>query len=183
MIVSGLALLPTAEISAQQKHGGGQPGVEAGTGMGQADSAQQRADQEAITDLGRLFGFLLRMDQEEPHLALNSSQISAVLGVMNTVRNSSVISGDMARDITIEIEDDILLPAQLMYTDRLFLQRDQGRSGDSVADSGASSASQRQSNRGASVSAPLSSSNPFLDRDRAMGADFLDLYDYLKSKL
>jgi hypothetical protein len=138
------------------------------------DPAFQKAREETavITELGRLFGFLLRMDREETSLKISHSQAGELSLIAEEIERTDRFTPKRATAMMVLIEDNILTPAQLIYTDRLFMNRDSSRTG-----SGSGSGSNPGSSgnpAGGAMAAFIAGGpyNPLRDASRQQGQDF-----------
>jgi len=86
-----------------------------------------RQEMEVAQDLGRLLGFIYQMVQEESRLALTTNQSRNLHGLITQVLQTTRLDARTAEAFILRIEDTILTPAQLLYTDRLFAARDATR--------------------------------------------------------
>ena len=166
-----------------------------------------RADMEVAQDLGRLLGFIYQMVQDESRLALNSNQTRQLHTLITQALNTTRLDRPTAEDFILRIEDDILSPAQLLYTDRLFAARENTRMPAQASVSGAAGTGTPQGNAtgrnaGATSGTPGSSEagatteqgtvttfmnggpyNPLTDTSRQQGQDIAALLRYLAERL
>ena len=172
------------------------------------DPAVQRARQEmeVAQDLGRLLGFIYQMVQNEPRLSVNPSQSRALHTLINQVLNTTRLDPRTSESFIQRIEDDILTPAQLMYTDRLFAARDTTRmpsqASQSTTPAGTGTpqgtASGRSSTAGSGTPSNSDNSteggivtvymnggpyNPLADTTRQQGQDIVALLRYLETRM
>jgi len=130
---------------------------------------------EVVYDLGRVFGYIHTMDKEQKKLALNSSQVKALLVISDKILKTTRFEPKEAETLLKEIEDKILRPDQLTFVDSLAIaQASQRTPGSGTGSTGGVSPVQSYMNGG-----PF---NPMLDTTRKIGQDFKAAYDYLKSK-
>jgi len=156
------------------------------TAMTDPAMAAAREEMNMAQDLGRLFGFILRMIEEEPRLDLSVTQARQLHGVIDRVLATSRMDGDTTDEFFIEIEDAILSPAQLLYTDKLFTEWEatrppagsgQGRSATSgTAETGTSGGSVTTFMNGGAY-------NPLTDTTKQQGQDTAELKALLARRL
>ncbi|AFG38343.1 hypothetical protein [Spirochaeta africana] len=84
-----------------------------------------RQEIEVINELGRLFGFIVRMHEEESELKLTTQQAGLLELIVEEIYAVERLVPARAQQVLQEIEAEILTPEQLRYTDRLFLSRQQ----------------------------------------------------------
>ena len=149
-------------------------------------SAEMRALQEElaiITDLGLLFGFILRMEENEPALALSTTQIKRLREITDEIAHSQRLEPVRAHEIIDEIEEQILEVDQLLYTDQLFINREETRVPGSGATAGAGrSPGESEDGQSSGSAASFASGgpyNPLLDTSRRLGQTFEQLRDHL----
>ncbi len=154
----------------------------------QASQAEQmrelREELAVITDLGLLLGFILRMDQEEPDLALRSSQVSQLRSITDEIAATERLEPQTARKMLDTIEEEVLTPEQLLHTDKLFITREETRVPGSGS-SGGSTVSPAQddgSSAGGSAAAYAAGEpyNPLTDHSRQVGETFRKLRERLQ---
>jgi len=142
------------------------------------DPAVQAAKEETavVYDLGRFFGYVWRMQQEEPKLALSDDQMTELYQVSTEILNTSRIEPDWAEDTLDYLELDLLSPAQLMQVDMYAIEREETR----VTGTGTG---------GGTGSGPIltyingGAFNPIVDDTKTIGQDFVALYEFMKDKL
>lgn len=159
------------------------PGPALSAQTGAPDPAMQRARQETqvILDLGRLINFVDRMDAEQQNLRLTTEQARRLARLMGEIKSTSRLTPALAERLMEEIEDDILTPRQLMYTDRIWAEAERN------AESSAARPRQRSSASGGNAEGtasgePASGSlasyvaggpyNPMADTARPQGEQF-----------
>jgi hypothetical protein len=174
-----------------------------------SDPAMQRARQETqvVLDLGRLIGFVDRMDAEQPGLRLSREQARELVALMGEIRTTARLTPALAEAMMVRIEDDILTPAQLLHTDRFWIQSERSaagtgtgapRSGAGTPGSAGGSQSGRQgsadtrTNGTAGTAEPAEGSlasyiaggpyNPLADTDRPRGREFETFYQRLRER-
>jgi hypothetical protein len=134
-----------------------------------------RADMEPVFALGRLFGYLSTMETQQPKLALSRAQagrIAEIVEKINAVRRFDAKSAD---GMLAEIEDRILTPQQLQFTDQLALE--------------ASSAPRQNQSANTTGTGPLASYvaggpfNPMTDAGSQIGKNFAAFSQLLNRKL
>jgi hypothetical protein len=153
-------------------------------------AAAQSADQDpavrearektaVIFDLGRVFGFIRTMENEEDDLALSSDQIRRLYVIMTAVRQSERIEPDQADEWLVAIEDEILTPAQLAFVDKLYLAR--SRSSGTGEGTGTGSANSASGTASGSIATYVAGGkfNPIVDTSKSMGEDFAAYYEEL----
>ena len=156
-------------------------------------SARLREELAVVTDLGRLLGFILRMDTEQPTLALNRAQVDRLWQITEEIDRTDRLTPARSRAMMQEIEDTILSPAQLMHTDQLFLNREQSRvpgAGSGAAGSAGNPGSTGTPGaRGGADSGGLIAAyqaggpyNPIRDQARQLGQDFAALRTHLSKR-
>lgn len=176
-----------------------------GQTRGSAELQAARAESETVLDLGRLLGFVYRMTTEFETLELSDSQVHELLEILRQIRGTARLDGATAERYMIRIEDQILTAAQLIHTDRLWIQSERDRGNDG---SGSGVAQQRGANRGSlddksgegsaatgegeatrtaeagelAVFAAGGDFNPLLDTSRSQGESFAALYAYLSER-
>lgn len=165
----------------------------------QSASAQMqalRAELEVVSELGRLLGFILRMQNEAESLALNGDQLRSLWQLTEEIRRSERLTPERAEQMILRIEDEILEPRQLMYTDQQFLNREETRvpgSGPSARGAPGSSGSAGSPAAGSPGGDGSSSGtiatyaaggpyNPLLDTSRQLGQDFEALSRLLQAQ-
>lgn len=147
------------------------------------DPAVQAAKEETavVFDLGRMFGYISTMDEEEPSLRLIGDQVRELYVIMTSIRALDRIEPDQADEWLVTIEDDILTPAQLIYVDRLYIERaSETRTADGTGSgngSGGGSAS-------GSIATYIAGGrfNPIVDTSKTMGQDFEAFYRELAGR-
>ncbi len=155
-----------------------------------------RAELEVVSELGRLLGFILRMQHEQDSLALSGDQLRSLWQLSEEIGRSERLTPARAEQMMIRIEDEILSPQQLMYTDQQFLNREETRvpgSGPSARGAAGSSGSAGSPAAGSPGGDGSSSGtiatyaaggpyNPLLDTSRQLGQDFEALRELLQSQ-
>ncbi len=162
----------------------------------QSASAQMqalRAELEVVSDLGRLLGFILRMQNEQDSLALSGDQLRSLWQLSEEIHRSERLTPARAEQMMLRIEDEILDPRQLMYTDQQFLNREETRvpgSGPSARGTAGSAGSPGAGSSGGDGSSSGTIAtyaaggpyNPLLDTSRQLGQDFEALRELLQSQ-
>ena len=168
----------------------GQQGNQSGTGdhggqqTGRDQNLQVREDLLVITELGRLFGFIVTMHESEPALAISRAQAQELWQISEELRRIQRLEPALAERHLLQIEDTILNPAQLLYTDRLFSGRGESQeSGSETRSSPRSNDNDSSSGDFSSISSYLAGGryNPFLDQGRPMGDNFENLRNLLQT--
>lgn len=154
------------------------------------DPNMQRARRETqiILDLGRLINFVDRMEQEQRALRLSPDQARRLVRLMGEIKSTSRMTPALAERMMEEIEDDILTPRQLMYTDRIWAEAERNASGGSVPGSGTSSRARGGQSGTEGTPAPGSIAsyaaggpyNPLADTSRPQGEQFEAFYQRLR---
>lgn len=160
-------------------------------------SARLREELAVVTDLGRLLGFVHRMEQEQPALALRDEQIDRLRRITDEIHRTDRLTPAHARVMMEEIEDRILTPAQLTYTDQLFLNREQSRvpgsgggtpaaggPGSTGGGSGGTPGARSGSDAGGQIAAYQAGGpyNPIRDQATRLGQDFAALRAHLEAR-
>lgn len=158
----GIVLLATAGLTAQTTQ----------------DPAMAAAKEklEVVYDLGRVFGYIHTMDKEQKKLALSAAQVKNLLGYAEKVLASKRIEPKDAEAMLIDIEDNVLTPAQLAHVDGLAIARlsERTTTAGGAGSTGGTSPIQSYLDGG-----PF---NPMLDATKTLGKDFKAAVDYLKAK-
>ncbi len=168
----------------------GAPLLSAQTHAGDPASARLREELAVVTDLGRLLGFVYRMEQEQPALALSRDQAGRLARITDEIHRTDRMTPARARAMMDEIEDRILTAAQLTYTDQLFLNREQSRvpgSGGGTpaaggpGNSGGTPGARAGSDAGGQIAAYEAGGpyNPIRDQATRLGQDFTALRAHL----
>lgn len=165
--------------------------VPAGAQQASDAAAMQRVREEleVVADLGRLFTFILRMEKEVPILSLNGDQVNQLWQVTEEIRRTERLTPAVAETLTLKIEDNILNPDQLFYTDQQFLTREEKR----VPGTGSSAAARGSGTADGSGAAGSSAGiiatytaggpyNPLLDESRQVGQDFAAIRESLRAR-
>ncbi|TVR91918.1 MAG: hypothetical protein EA428_04680 [Spirochaetaceae bacterium] len=163
------------------------------------DPALQKARQETelVLDLGRLIGFLWRMVEDRPDLEISREQAAQLADLLGEIRTTSRLNGAVARSMTARIENDILNPAQLQYSDRLWIESEQNRlaaepgSGAGAragAGSGSTPGTGAAAEGGAAPAGSLAAYaaggpyNPLIDSSRQQSQDVEALFAYVRAR-
>ena len=152
-----------------------------------------RAELEVVSELGRLLGFILRMQHEQDSLALSGDQQRSLWQLSEEIHRSARLTPTRAEQMMLRIEDEILDPRQLMYTDQQFLNREETRvpgSGPSARGTAGSAGSPGAGSSGGDGSSSGTIAtyaaggpyNPLLDTSRQLGQDFEALRELLQSQ-
>lgn len=149
-----------------------------------------RAELEVVSELGRLLGFILRMQNEQDSLALSGDQLRNLWQLSEEIRRSERLTPDRAEQMMLRIEDEILDPQQLMYTDQQFLNREETRvpgSGPSARGTAGSPGAESSGGDGSSSGTIATYAaggpyNPLLDTSRQLGQDFEALSRLLQAQ-
>lgn len=149
---------------------------------------QLRAELVVVTELGRLMGFIVRMQTEVQPLALSREQAGQLWQITEEIRRTERMTPDRATAFLEKIEDQVLSAAQLMYTDQQFLTRDEKREpSDSPTPRGRTAGPGAEGETGGSsgIIATYAAGgpyNPLLDESRQIGQDFLELRELLRQR-
>ena len=138
---------------------------------------QARAELEPVFALGRLFDYLATMEGQQPRLVLSRAQAAKIFDLMENIKAVRRFDAKTAVDMLSEIEDRILTPQQLQFTDQLAL--------------GASTTpgQNRPGNSSGTGSGPLASYvaggpfNPMTEPNNKLGKDFASFSQLLSRKL
>lgn len=148
------------------------------------DPEVQEAKEETavVFDLGRMFGYIRTMEQEDPDLELSAEQIRELLTIMTAVKQSDRIEPDRADEWLVTIEDEILTLPQLMHVDQLYLARANSSGTGDGAGSGSGNAGAGTSSGSIATYIAGGAFNPIVDSSKSMGEDFLAFYDELTAR-
>ena len=143
------------------------------------DPAIQAAKEETVViyDLGRLFGFLMTMENETPDIKLSSDQLEEIHAIMTKILNTDRMESDASEELLVHLEDDVLTPDQLMQVDLLAIAKEAARTDSSVPKGDSSGGGQIQTYVAGGAF------NPMQDATKTMGEDFKAFYDYVAGKL
>ncbi len=140
------------------------------------DPALIKAKEETavVFDLGRMFGYLNTMVSEEKKLALSDEQMTILYSIMETLLQKERVEPDTADEMLVRIEDEILTPDQLMYTDQLAIEKMESRTPGASEGSG-----------GGQITNYIAGGafNPMKDPSKNIGKDFDTFFTYLVKKL
>ncbi|RKX92008.1 MAG: hypothetical protein DRP59_06435 [Spirochaetes bacterium] len=140
------------------------------------DPALIKAKEETavVFDLGRMFGYLNTMVSEEKKLALSDEQMTILYSIMETLLQKERVEPDTADEMLVRIEDEILTPDQLMYTDQLAIEKLESRTPGAGGGSG-----------GGQITNYIAGGafNPMKDPSKNMGKDFDTFFTYLVKEL
>ena len=140
------------------------------------DPALIKAKEETavVFDLGRMFGYLNTMVSEEKKLALSDEQMTILYSIMETLLQKERVEPDTADEMLVRIEDEILTPDQLMYTDQLAIEKMESRTPGAGGGSG-----------GGQITNYIAGGafNPMKDPSKNIGKDFDTFFTYLVKKL
>ncbi len=153
-----LVLLPLAVVMAQSSPD---------------DPAIIKAKEETavVFDIGRLFGYLNTMENEEKSLALTKDQLEEIYKIMTVLKRTDRVEPDIADSLLANLEDNILTPDQLMYTDQLAIAKMETR----TAGTGGGGQITNYIAGGAF--------NPMKDPSKNIGKDFDVFFHYVTKKL
>lgn len=150
-----------------------------GTVMAQSDPTdpaivKAKEETAVVFDLGRMFGYLNTMVTEEKKLALSKDQMSELYGIMTTLLQTDRVEPETAEEMLVKIEDEILTPDQLMYTDQLAIEKMASRTPGAGGGGG-----------GGQITNYIAGGafNPMKDPAKNIGKDFDTFFKYLKKKL
>lgn len=148
-----------------------------------SDPAVQKAREETavVFDLGRMFGFIQTMEEEEAPLRLDADQIRELAVIMTAIRRTERVEPDQADAWLVQIEDHILTVQQLAYVDQLYLARSRtAQSGSGTgAGNGAGASGDGESSGSIATYVAGGKFNPMLDTTRSLGEDFEAYYQEL----
>ena len=143
------------------------------------DPAVVKAKEETavVFDLGRVFGFIHTMEQEEPKLGLTKDQMNELYLIMGKLNSLERVEADQAEEMLVQIEDEILTPDQLLYVDQLAIARAETRV--------SSTTTQTEGSGGGQILSYIAGGafNPMRDTTKTIGKDFAAFFDYLKKKI
>ena len=127
-----------------------------------------------VFDLGRMFGYLNTMVSEEKKFALSDEQMTILYSIMETLLQKERVEPDTADEMLVRIEDEILTPDQLMYTDQLAIEKMESRTPGAGGGSG-----------GGQITNYIAGGafNPMKDPSKNIGKDFDTFFTYLVKKL
>ena len=170
-----------------------------------ADPTMQRARQETqvILDLGRLIGFVDRVDAEQPGLGLSRAQSEEMVRLMGEIKSMTRLTPTIAERMMTRIEDEILTPRQLMFTDRIWAESERNAGSGTANASGARAGTRvgAGSGAGSGTAAGATSTstdpvpgslasyaaggpyNPLVDTSRPQGEQFEAFYRRLRNRL
>lgn len=141
------------------------------------DPEVQKAKEETavVFDLGRLFGYLQTMEKEKKNLALNVSQLSEIYSTMKDLKAMERVEPKKADEMLTHLEDDVLTPDQLMYTDQLAIAREAERATKTPGSGGG----------GGPIISYIAGGafNPMADPSKTIGKDFATFFAYVAKKL
>ncbi len=141
------------------------------------DPEIQKAKEETavVFDLGRLFGYLQTMEKEAKDLALNENQLAEIYSIMKEIKSMERVEPEVADKLLTHLEDDVLTPDQLMYTDQLAIAREAERQTRTPGSRGG----------GGQITSYIAGGpfNPMADPSKTMGKDFAAFFDYVSKKL
>jgi hypothetical protein len=138
-----------------------------------------------IYDLGRFFGYLVTMEEENASLKLSSAQARELLSLMEDIDGMTRIEADWAEETLEYLELDLLTPAQLMVVDQIAINRQSESSGGTGTGTGAGAGRAGTAEEGTS---PLQSYinggafNPVNDDSKSIGQGFYELMDLIRGR-
>ena len=140
------------------------------------DPEIQKAKEETavVFDLGRLFGYLQTMEKDQKNLALNNSQLIEIYSIMKDLKTMERVEPKWADERLTQLEDNILTPDQLMYTDQLAIAREAEQETKTPGSGG-----------GGQITSYIAGGafNPMADPSKTIGKDFASFFDYVSKKL
>lgn len=152
------------------------------------DPAIQTAKEETavVYDLGRFFGYVATMEQENPDLSLSRDQLKVFYEAMRRIATTNRIEPDWAAETLEALELEVLDPKQLMEVDMLALARQETR-----LSSGSGTGTGQGQGGGASSggTSPMQSYiaggdfNPITSQDRSLGEGFYELLKSIQERL
>ena len=141
------------------------------------DPEIQKAKEETavVFALGRLFGYLQTMEKEAKDLALNESQLREIYSIMRELKSMERVEPKVADKMLTHLEDDVLTPDQLMYTDQLAIEREAERETRTPGSGGG----------GGQITSYIAGGafNPMTAPEKKIGADFASFFAYVSKKL
>ena len=170
----------------------------------QQQSQDARAELAAVTELGRLFGSIVRMHTVDNDLTVRAHQTDALRAITREVAAAGHLSAAQANDMIDDLRTTILEPDQLEYIDgRTTSASSSPGSGSTSAtpsrapapaggapapssDSSGDGSGDQSSSRGADRSQPAAQTqssapaNPLLDTGRQIGRFFAELCELLE---
>ncbi len=156
------------------------------TAQSASDPAVQKAREETavVFDLGRMFGFIQTMEEEDASLRLSPDQIRELYVIMTSIRQIERMEPDRADEWLAQIEDDILTVKQLMYVDQLYLGRSRTAQSGSGTGTGNGAGASAAGESSGSIATYVAGGkfNPILDTSKSMGQDFAAFYEELGSR-
>ncbi len=159
-IITLLVLLPLGAVMAQ-------------TSPDDPAIIKAKEETKVVFDLGRLFGYLNTMEKEEKNLALSRDQLEEIYRIMAVLRQTDRVEPDTAETMLVNLEDNILTPDQLMYTDQLAIEKMQTRTPGTGGGGGGQITSYI-------AGGPF---NPMKDPSKNIGKDFETFFNYAAKKL
>lgn len=161
--------------------------VAVATGLAVAQTTPDPAMQDArektavVFDLGRVFGFIRTMEEEDASLRLDPDQIRELYVIMTSIRQTERMEPDQADDWLMQIEDEILTVKQLMYVDQLYLARSRTAQSGSGTGTGNGAGGSATGESTGSIATYVAGGkfNPILDSSKSMGQDFAAYYEEL----
>ena len=143
------------------------------------DPAIQKAKEDTVVvyDLGRIFGFINTMIEEEPKLALSKDQLAEIYEIATEILRTERIEPDWAEERLVRLEDDVLTPDQLMHVDQLAIAREESRETSTEEKGTGTGGGQLQTYVAGGAF------NPMSDDSKTIGKDFAEFYEYLKGKI
>lgn len=165
LLVVTMVILAVMSISAQET---------------EPDPAIQQAKEETavIYDLGRFFGYVHTMIEENPDLALTPKQLEEFHTVMTRIKGMSRVEADWADETLDYLELDLLTVKQLIAVDKLAIARESTRQTGTGESKGAGATTE---NPAGSVQTYVAGGafNPMLDTSKSLGEGFDDFYKYV----
>ena len=142
------------------------------------DPEIQKAKEEtvAVYDLGRFFGYVATMEEENSKLLLSPNQVKIFYDIMAEIEGSERIEPDWALESLEYLELDVLTPDQLIAVDQLAIAREATR------ETGTGQGS------GGTGSGPIvtyiagGAFNPIVDESKSIGEGFYTLYRSLANR-
>ncbi len=141
------------------------------------DPEIQKAKRETavVFDLGRLFGYLAKMEENQKELALSNEQLEKIYTVMEEIYTTERLEPKQAEKLLTYLEDNVLSPEQLMYTDQLAIEKEKERETRTPGSGGG----------GGQITSYIAGGpfNPMRDPNKNIGKDFLEFYKYVAKRI
>lgn len=132
-----------------------------------------------VYDLGRFFGYVFTMVEEDKNLSLSQEQLVEFQKVMVEIKGTERIEPDWAAESLERLELDVLTVDQLIAVDQLAIAREESRETDTSEPKGS----------GGTGTGPLQTYvaggafNPIVDETKSLGEGFASLFSYVEDAL